>query len=110
MGPLFFRAGADTTTTASTSSTTESTTTTTAAPTAVEMLANVLSQSAAPLAGLSAASLAYGAAAMLPLWLPLALGKKKRKKRRSDLVDNLNIQNNDIFISRLLNLEENEMI
>ena len=82
-GPLFLRA--DLTGSASASSTTTSTTeasatTTTPAPTAIEILTNVLSQSAAPLAGLSAASLAYGAAAMLPLWLPLALGKKRRKR------------------------------
>ena len=80
---MFLRAGL--TGSASASSTTTSTTeasatTTTPAPTAIEILTNVLSQSAAPLAGLSAASLAYGAAAMLPLWLPLALGKKRRKR------------------------------
>jgi len=38
-------------------------------------------ESAAPLAGLSAATIAYGAAAMMPLWLPAALGRKKRRRR-----------------------------
>ena len=47
-----------------------------------ELVASALAQSAAPLAGLSAATLAYGAAAMLPVWLPLALGKKKRKRKK----------------------------
>ena len=37
-----------------------------------------MSEAAAPLAGLSAATLAYSAAAMLPVWLPAALGRKKR--------------------------------
>jgi len=60
-------------------------TTTSPSPSAVSVLKNVLSQSAAPLAGLSAASLVYGAAALLPLWLPLALGKKKKRKKRDDL-------------------------
>jgi hypothetical protein len=81
-GPLFLRN--DLTTTTTTTTTTEATTTTPAGPpTALEILTNVLSQSAAPLAGLSAASLAYGAAAMLPLWLPLALGKKRRRRRQT---------------------------
>ena len=68
---------------------TTTTTTTTAAPSTVsqkkslgEFVASALAQSAAPLAGLSAATIAYGAAAMLPVWLPLALGKKRRKRRR----------------------------
>ena len=47
-----------------------------------ELVASALAQSAAPLAGLSAATLAYGAAAMLPVWLPLALGKRKRKRKK----------------------------
>ena len=47
-----------------------------------ELVASALAQSAAPLAGLSAATIAYGAAAMLPVWLPLALGKKKKKRRK----------------------------
>ncbi len=69
-----------TTSTTTVSSTTELVTT--QSPSAVDILKNILSKSAAPLAGLSAASLAYGAAALLPLWLPLALGKKKKRKRR----------------------------
>jgi hypothetical protein len=93
LGPLFVRSDAAAATTTTTTTTTTASTTT-LAPTAIEILTNVLSQSAAPLAGLSAASLAYGAAAMLPLWLPLALGKKKRrrKKRNFDLKDQLMIQ------------------
>ena len=51
-------------------------------------MASALAQSAAPLAGLSAATIAYGAAAMLPVWLPLALGKK-RKRRRRDVTDTM---------------------
>merc|ERR1712218_584649 len=68
-----------TTTTASTTTTSEN-----ASPkTLGELVATALSQSAAPLAGLSAATIAYGAAAMLPVWLPLALVKKRKRKRRS---------------------------
>jgi hypothetical protein len=93
LGPLFVRSDAAAATTTTTTTTTTASTTT-LAPTAIEILTNVLSQSAAPLAGLSAASLAYGAAAMLPLWLPLALGKKKRRRRKRnfDLKDQLMIQ------------------
>ena len=47
-----------------------------------EIVASALAQSAAPLAGLSAATLAYGAAAMLPVWLPLALGRKRKRRKR----------------------------
>merc|ERR1712241_917223 len=82
---LFIRSVATTTTT-----TTTATTTTTVIPSTVsqkkslgEFVASALAQSAAPLAGLSAATIAYGAAAMLPVWLPLALGKKRKRKRRS---------------------------
>ena len=45
------------------------------------LIKRLLSESAAPLAGLSAATIAYGAAAMLPVWLPAALGRKKRRRR-----------------------------
>ena len=100
-GPLFVRAGSDTTST--TTTTTEAPTTTTSAPTAVEIFANVISQSAAPLAGLSAASLAYGAAAMLPLWLPLALGKKRRKRREFELKKR---SEENVFLRRLLLSEQ----
>merc|ERR1712179_562551 len=82
-----------TTTTVTTLRTTTPTTTTTASTTTTsenaspktlgQLVATALSQSAAPLAGLSAATIAYGAAAMLPVWLPLALGKKRKRKRRS---------------------------
>merc|ERR1712029_358157 len=84
MGPstLFIRSVATTTTWATTT-----TTTTTVIPSTVsqkkslgEFVASALAQSAAPLAGLSAATIAYGAAAMLPVWLPLALGKKRKRK------------------------------
>merc|ERR1712107_597285 len=85
--PVLRRVTARTTSTTTTLRTT--TTTTTVAPSTVsqkkslgEFLATALAQSAAPLAGLSAATIAYGAAAMLPVWLPLALGKKRRKRRR----------------------------
>ena len=56
--------------------------TTTTARTIGDVVSNVLSQSVVPLAGFSAATLAYGAAATLPVWLPLALGKRKRRRRR----------------------------
>ena len=72
-----------TTTTTSTTTTTVSTTLNPSPKTFGELVASALSQSAAPLAGLSAATIAYGAAAMLPVWLPLALGKKRKRKRRS---------------------------
>ena len=72
-----------TTTTTSTTTTTVSTTLNQSPKTFGELVASALSQSAAPLAGLSAATIAYGAAAMLPVWLPLALGKKRKRKRRS---------------------------
>lgn len=42
------------------------------------IITRILSGAAAPLAGLSAATLAYTAAAMMPVWLPLALGRRKR--------------------------------
>merc|ERR1739838_1065005 len=67
----------------STTTTTVSTTLNQSPKTFGELVASALSQSAAPLAGLSAATIAYGAAAMLPVWLPLALGKKRKRKRRS---------------------------
>ena len=44
----------------------------------VGLLVRLISDAAAPLAGLSAATLAYSAAAMLPVWLPLALGRGRR--------------------------------
>lgn len=70
------------TTTTTTTTTTTFTTSSNASPkTLGEIVASAIAQSAAPLAGLSAATIAYGAAAMLPVWLPLALGKRKRRKR-----------------------------
>ena len=53
------------------------------------LLTRLLSESAAPLAGLSAATIAYGAAAMLPIWLPAALGKKKRRRKRQSEDENM---------------------
>lgn len=68
----------------STTTTTSLTTASNASPkTLGELVASAIAQSAAPLAGLSAATIAYGAAAMLPVWLPLALGKKRKRRRRS---------------------------
>ena len=58
-------------------------------PGTLAQLAQVLSHSVAPLAGLSAASLAYGAAATLPVWLPLALGKKRRRRHMENVVEPL---------------------
>ena len=65
-------------TTTTTTSTTTTTTTTTAPPQTSDLITRLLSEAAAPLAGLSAATLAYSAAAMLPIWLPVALGRKRR--------------------------------
>jgi hypothetical protein len=58
--------------------TTTTTTTTTTEPPPQDLLTRLLSEAAAPLAGLSAATLAYSAAAMLPVWLPAALGRRRR--------------------------------
>jgi hypothetical protein len=69
--------------------------TTTTARTIASVINNVLSQSVVPLAGFSAATLAYGAAATLPVWLPLALGKKKRRRKRSSLDT---IENYGVFL------------
>lgn len=66
------------TTTTTTTPVTTTTTTTTTEGTPETILTKLLSEAAAPLAGLSAATLAYSAAAMLPVWLPAALGRKKR--------------------------------
>ena len=43
------------------------------------VITRLLSEAAAPIAGLSAATLAYSAAAMLPVWLPAALAGRKKK-------------------------------
>jgi hypothetical protein len=48
----------------------------------------LISDAAAPLAGLSAATLAYSAAAMLPVWLPIALGRGKRSFHTNPSFDN----------------------
>jgi hypothetical protein len=45
----------------------------------VGILVRLISDAAAPLAGLSAATLAYSAAAMLPVWLPIALGGRGKR-------------------------------
>jgi len=74
---LPFKTTLRTTTTTTTPATTTTTTTTTEG-TPETILTKLLSEAAAPLAGLSAATLAYSAAAMLPVWLPAALGRKKR--------------------------------
>ena len=66
------------TTTTTTTPVTTTTTTTTTERTPETILTKLMSEAAAPLAGLSAATLAYSAAAMLPVWLPAALGRKKR--------------------------------
>ena len=70
-------------TTTTTTTTQKPTTTTDGSPAAV--ITRLLSEAAAPIAGLSAATLAYSAAAMLPVWLPLALGRRKRSEP-SDLL------------------------
>ena len=66
-----------------TTTTTEATVTTDGSPAGV--LSRILSEAAAPIAGLSAATLAYSAAAMLPVWLPAALAGRRRR----DLVASL---------------------
>ena len=74
-----------TTETASVSSTTD------ASPQGV--ITRLLSEAAAPIAGLSAATLAYSAAAMLPVWLPAALAGRKKKSFET----NLNLQDIKFF-------------
>ena len=66
--------------------TTTVSTTTDGSPSGV--ITKLLSEAAAPIAGLSAATLAYSAAAMLPVWLPAALAGK-RKKRSTDTLENI---------------------
>lgn len=58
--------------------TTTVSTTTDGSPSGV--ITKLLSEAAAPIAGLSAATLAYSAAAMLPVWLPAALAGRRRKR------------------------------
>ena len=48
------------------------------------MLTRLLTDAAAPIAGLSAATFAYGAAAMLPVWLPSALGRRRKRSGKDD--------------------------
>merc|ERR1711983_361672 len=61
------------------------------------VITRILSEAAAPIAGLSAATLAYSAAAMLPVWLPAALAGRKRK---SFDVSSDDLQNIQIFLER----------
>ena len=78
--------------------TTELTTTsTTTDGSASGVITKLLSEAAAPIAGLSAATLAYSAAAMLPVWLPAALAGRKRK---SFDVSSDDLQNIQIFLER----------
>ena len=72
---------------------TVSTTTEDGTPSGV--ITKLLSEAAAPIAGLSAATLAYSAAAMLPVWLPAALGRKRRS-----------FQEPQIEINKILNLPD----
>ena len=53
------------------------------------MLTRLLTDAAAPIAGLSAATFAYGAAAMLPVWLPSALGRRRKRSVVMGKDDNL---------------------
>ena len=69
------------------------TTTTTTDGSASGVITRLLSEAAAPIAGLSAATLAYSAAAMLPVWLPAALAGRKRKSFDVNSDDLQNIQN-----------------
>ena len=62
--------------------TTTAATTTEASPSGV--ITRLLGEAAAPIAGLSAATLAYSAAAMLPVWLPAALGRRRREMDTTD--------------------------
>lgn len=71
-------------TTTTTTTTQKPTTTTDGSPSGV--ITRLLSEAAAPIAGLSAATLAYSAAAMLPVWLPLALGGRKKRSEPLDLI------------------------
>jgi hypothetical protein len=71
-------------TSTTTTTTQKPTTTTDGSPSGV--ITRLLSEAAAPIAGLSAATLAYSAAAMLPVWLPLALGGRKKRSEPLDLL------------------------
>ena len=71
-------------TTTTTTTTQKPTTTTDGSPSGV--ITRLLSEAAAPIAGLSAATLAYSAAAMLPVWLPLALGGRKKRSEPLDML------------------------
>jgi hypothetical protein len=71
-------------TTTTTTTTQKPTTTTDGSPSGV--ITRLLSEAAAPIVGLSAATLAYSAAAMLPVWLPLALGGRRKRSASLDLL------------------------
>ena len=88
---LPFKTTLRTTTTTTTPATTTTTTTTTEG-TPETILTKLLSEAAAPLAGLSAATLAYSAAAMLPVWLPAALGRKRRSAEEKNIEEELRRQ------------------
>ena len=60
------------------------------------VITRILSEAAAPIAGLSAATLAYSAAAMLPVWLPAALAGRKKKSFEA----NWNSQDIQTFIEQ----------
>merc|ERR1711902_68378 len=75
---------------------TTTSTTTDGSPSGV--ITRLLSEAAAPIAGLSAATLAYSAAAMLPVWLPVALGRKRKSlspppQSESDNISLLSLSN-----------------
>ena len=50
-------------------------------------MVRLIRDAAAPLAGLGAATLAYSAAAMLPVWLPMALGGGGGGRKRRTLAE-----------------------
>ena len=83
------------TTVRTTSTTVRTTSTTTEDGSPSGVITKLLSEAAAPIAGLSAATLAYSAAAMLPVWLPVALGRKRRT-----------FQEPQIRINKILNLPD----
>jgi hypothetical protein len=68
----------------------------------VGLLVRLISDAAAPLAGLSAATLAYSAAAMLPVWLPIALGRGKRSLQSDPRVDKGPKSSHKLSIDELL--------
>ena len=86
------------TTLRTTSTTTVRTTTEDGTPSGV--ITKLLSEAAAPIAGLSAATLAYSAAAMLPVWLPAALGRRRSLSLTDLSLPEISPSQKDLYLSQ----------